>query len=105
MTRQKQITRIRIDIERICSQTEELFVHADSPSRINSSSNRLLLRTLVALPEPEVTVLFCNWVTDPRHGNQHWQLQDSLGISFGTNRVVLNLQPEGQCQSKCKPRR
>src|SRR5882724_13609638 len=96
MPREKQVTRVRINVEGAGTKSKKFFVHISFP---------LDLHVLVILgrrgipPAPEAAVpiavgdnLFV--LTEPWHGNQQWQIHDGSSIFFGADRFVTELQED-----------
>src|SRR5439155_3983347 len=90
--RQKQITRIRIDVERVRPKAEKFLVHA----RLNLDNLFLLFARPLALP---ASVLFFSLNANPWHLRKHRQFEDRENVLFGADRLVAKFKPEGQAQS------
>src|SRR5206468_3657021 len=90
--RQKQITRIRIDVERVRPKAEKFLVHA----RLNLNNFFLLFPRPLALP---ASVLCFSLNSNPWQLRKHGQFENCQNVLFGADRLVPKFKPESQGQS------
>src|SRR5208282_2338556 len=102
--RQKQVTRVRIDVERVGTKSEKFFVHT-----LALDPDVLVLfgrRRLTSPPETAVSVAVGRgldfFLTQPGHGNQERQIHDGGSILGSADRLVAELQNNGDDQTEAQ---